>query len=237
MGIFSKKGSLRKRSDEHREKVEKIRKMTEEEQSRLMQEKLDQIGQTMHKLRVSERLLENNVARQRQIAIRARNARPRNEAKFLREIRKLEFYLTYQWYTEDMIDALDEKQTELQTALDMKDFQTALNNADGLLGSAVVDIDELLNTADVASRRSSSLASIDAVFERALKSRTGSVENPLSEDYIERLLSDDVTAEDFDAAHSAKPAEERTASKPAPSPDEADERFERLSALFDSDEA
>lgn len=234
MGIFGNKGSLRDRNRKRKEEAEQARKMTEAEQEKLFAEKLEQIGQTMHKLRVSQRLLEDNAARQRQVAIRARSAKPRNEAKFLREIRKLEFYLTYQWYTENMIDALDEKQMELQTALDMKEFGNAINNADGLLNSTVVDIDKLLSSAALNNSRTSSLASLDGLFERALQSRTATVTNPLSEEYIDRLLSEDVTMDDYEEAHSEKPEEKRAETEATAG--EAEDRFARLASLFGESE-
>ncbi len=190
--------SEKRMSIRDRMKERKQRKIEAEKEAKLISKqelkaKLKQIENTITALRAHELLMENNVERQRRAAIAAR-ANPAQKSRFIRELRKLEYYYVYLWRTQDLKDALENKQMEVEMAIHTREVQEDFVLADGLLQETLVDLDKMLGKGVVIGQ-SQNAAAIDRMFESYVKQRGN--ENPFSEEYIDRLLSGNATVEDI----------------------------------------
>ena len=186
-------GSLRDARKEHKEKKEAKRKEAKLISEQELKAKMDQINSTLITLRAHELRMKNKVELQRREALAAR-ANPAQKARFVRELRKLEYDYIYLWRTQELEDALETKQMEVQMALDTKNAQEAFTLAGKLSQETMVDLDRMLGKAEKIGM-SQNAAAIDKLFDSYVQKR--GAENPFSEEYIDLLLSGDVTEEDI----------------------------------------
>ncbi len=193
MGLFGK-GSIKDRKESRAAEVAEQKKQQKEVSERELKEKMKQIDGTLTKLRAHELMMQNRVELQRQAALEAR-ANPANKSRFVRELRKLEYYYVCLWHTQDLQDALESKEMEVQMALDTKEGQEAFTLAGKLVDETLVDLDKMLGKRGERIGMNQSASAIDRLFDSYVQKR-GS-ENPFSEDYIEMLLSGNATAEDM----------------------------------------
>lgn len=186
-------GSLRDARNERKKKKEEERKQAKLISEQELKAKMDQINSTLITLRAHELRMKNKVELQRREALAVRS-NPAQKARFVRELRKLEYDYIYLWRTQELEDALETKQMEVQMALDTKNAQEAFTLAGKLSQETMVDLDKMLGKAEMIGM-SQNAAAIDKLFDSYVQKRGG--ENPFSDEYIDMLLSGDITEADL----------------------------------------
>ena len=186
-------GSLRDARNARKKKKEEEQKQAKLLSEQELKAKMDQINSTLITLRAHELRMKNKVELQRREALAVRS-NPAQKARFVRELRKLEYDYIYLWRTQELEDALETKQMEVQMALDTKNAQEAFTLAGKLSQETMVDLDKMLGKAEMIGM-SQNAAAIDKLFDSYVQKRGG--ENPFSDEYIDMLLSGEVTEADL----------------------------------------
>ena len=166
----------------------------EEEQKRNMQE----LTESLHKMRVMKKTLENKFAVLVKLTREKLKREPNNTALKRRLYNKLKFYLSYLWYTDIMLNQLEEVNDQVMMMGEMADFQQAMDRAASVMHGISADVgnfDALMKRVQKMVRpMENHFAGLDRLFESANKAREeSSASSFCTDEYLEQILRGEVT--------------------------------------------